>query len=139
MARISIGNDATIISTLTRPVQVNTGILSSAIPGARRRATVTVTDTAIAVRPIATRITPTTHRSCPTPGVFVLPDSGVNDVQASRPAPSAVNQPDCMTSPPHSQVQKPASDRRGADRRSAPTCSGTRYVAIATAIGVTNR
>ena len=94
---------------------------SSAIPGARRLATVRSTDAAIAVSPTDTRITPSTHRSCPTPGVLLAFESGVNDVHAVRPAPSEVNQPCSMTNPPQSQVQNPASDSRGAARRNAPT------------------
>ena len=50
-----------------------------------------------------------------------------------------VSQPDCMTSPPESHIQKPASASRAPEIRSAPICNGTRYVAIAIAIGVTNR
>ena len=77
MARISTGNAARTISTLASSVQVNTGIRSSDMPGARRRAMVASTHAAMAVMPAAARITPTTHRSWPTPGVFVPLDSGV--------------------------------------------------------------
>ena len=76
MATTSIGKDATTISTLTSAVQVNTGIRSSDMPGARRRATVATTQPAITVIPAAHRITPITHRSWPTPGVLVPFDIG---------------------------------------------------------------
>ena len=89
--------------------------------------------------PAAARITPITHRSCPTPGVLVPFERGASEVQPSRPAPPEANQPCCMTSPPHSQVHMPARHSRGPDSRVAPICSGTRYIAIAIAIGVTNR
>ena len=51
IARISTGNAPTTISTLTSPVQVNTGMRSSDIPGARRRATVATTHAAISDHP----------------------------------------------------------------------------------------
>ena len=76
IARISTGNAPTTISTLTSAVQVNTGIRISDIPGARRRAIVASTHAAITSSPAAARITPSTHRSCPTPGVLAPFDSG---------------------------------------------------------------
>ena len=51
IATISIGNAATTISTLTSAVQVNTGIRSSDIPGARWRAIVTRMHAAISEHP----------------------------------------------------------------------------------------
>jgi hypothetical protein len=69
IATTSTGNAPTIISTDTRAVHVNTGIRSSAIPGARWRATVQVTGAAMTIVPETARITPNVHRFCPTPGV----------------------------------------------------------------------
>src|SRR5437764_7287659 len=105
IATIRTGKEPTTISTLASAVHVNTGIRRSDIPGARRLATVTSTQAAIAVLPAAARITPTTHRSCPTPGAFVPLDSGVYGHQPARTAPSVVSQPDRLTNHPHSQVQ----------------------------------
>ncbi len=105
---------------------MNTGIRSSDMPGARRRATVARTTAPTAVIPTAARITPTVHRSWPTPGVLVPFDSGVYANQPERPAPPAVSHPDCITSPPDSHVQNPASATRGAAIPLAPICRGTR-------------
>ena len=51
-------------------------IRSTAIPGSRRRRIVSSTHHAIKIIPIAARITPTVHRSCPTPGVLAEFESG---------------------------------------------------------------
>ena len=120
IANTRTGNEPTTISTLTRPVQVNTGIRISAIPGALRRATVATTHPAIRVIPTAARITPSTHRSWPTPGVLVPFESGTYENQPARPGPVPVNQPVCITPPPHSQIQNPHSATRGPAIPAAP-------------------
>ncbi len=101
MARISTGKAPTTMSMLASSVQVNTGIRSSDMPGARRRAIVATTQAAMRSIPIAASSTPAVHRSWPDAG-RVRRRWTAACRQTSRPAPvrSPVNQPLCMISPP---------------------------------------